>query len=266
MQAEIISNPKNTQIKDLVRLHEGKHRRRQQQYLIEGRRELERALEAGIEPLAFYFCPEFCHEVPAPVQEKVEHLRIPCFQLTEEAFRKVSLRENPDGILATAATHWRSLDEITLSKAPFILVMERIEKPGNLGTLLRTADAAGVELVILCEPLIDTTHPQVIRNSQGGVFAMQVTVSDNATCMEWLLRNGVQLVATTPGAARSFWDCDYKQPTAMFLGSEAYGLSDFWLKSPHITPVGIPMAGLGDSLNVAAAAAVSLYEVVRQRF
>jgi len=265
MHAETISSPKNSQIKDLVRLHEGKHRRRQQRFIIEGQRELERALEAGIKPEAFYFSSEIQANLPRGIESKITEFGCPCYNLTKIAFEKASLRENPDGILAIAPIQWKKLDEISVGETPFVLVMEQIEKPGNLGTLLRTADAAGVDLVIISEPIIDASHPQVIRNSQGGVFGMPVTVATNEETMEWLEAKGIQMVATTPAATEKLWNVDYKKSTAMFLGSEAYGLSDFWLKSGKITPISIPMAGIGDSLNVAAAAAISLFEVVRQR-
>jgi TrmH family RNA methyltransferase len=265
MHAELISSPKNTQVKDLVRLHEGKHRRRQQRFIIEGQRELERALEAGIKPDAFYFSSEIQEKLPEKIEDKITKIGCPCYDLTQAAFQKASLRENPDGILAVAPIHWKKLEDISVGENPFLLVMERIEKPGNLGTLLRTADAAGVDLVIISEPIIDTSHPQVIRNSQGGVFGMPVTVATNEETLAWLEAKGIQMVATTPAATENLWNVDYKKPTAMFLGSEAYGLSDFWLESGKMIPISIPMAGLGDSLNVAAAAAISLFEVVRQR-
>ncbi len=150
------------------------------------------------------------------------------------------------------------------AKPPFVLVVEAIEKPGNLGTLLRGADAAGVDAVVVCDPVTDIFNPNVVRSSTGVLFSMPVVVAESGEVRSWLRTRGIRVVATTPAAPALYTDSDLRGPLAIIMGSEQYGLSEFWLKESDLL-VRIPMAGQADSLNVAMAAIITLFEVARQR-
>ncbi len=262
-----INSPQNPRVKNLVRLREGKHRRRQGIFIIEGLRELQRALKAGVEITEFYACEALWNDPAAlDLAEEIDaRSGIECFQLAEAAFRKASAREGPDGILALARSPVRSLDDLRLRTNPLLLVVEHVEKPGNLGTLLRTADAAGVDAVIVTDPVCDLYNPNCIRASQGAVFSVCSLVADNAQLRRWLAERGMALVATTPEASLLHWQVDMRGPAALLMGSEAQGLSAFWMDDPVVQRARIPMNGGADSLNVAAAAAIFLFEAVRQR-
>ena len=163
------------------------------------------------------------------------------------------------------APQWRRrLEDLTLPAAPCLLVVEAIEKPGNLGTILRSADAAGCDAVIVCDPVTDIFNPNVVRASTGVLFAVPLVVAESAQVLAWLRAKGIRTVATTPAAATLYTDADLRGPLAIIMGSEQYGLSEFWLQQADL-PVRIPMAGQADSLNVAMATIITLFEAVRQR-
>jgi RNA methyltransferase, TrmH family len=145
-----------------------------------------------------------------------------------------------------------------------LIVVEAVEKPGNLGTILRSADGAGADAVIVCDPVTDIFNPNVVRSSTGVLFSMPVVVSDSKTVHAWLRQKGITIIVTTPAAKQLYTDTDLTGPIALVMGSEQYGLTDFWLKQEN-TPVSIPMAGQADSLNVAISTALVVYEAVRQR-
>jgi TrmH family RNA methyltransferase len=166
--------------------------------------------------------------------------------------------------LGVAKTWDCSLGQLKLSAAPLLLVAESVEKPGNLGALLRTADSAGCDALLICDPVTDVFNPNVVRSSQGAVFSVPVAVCSSTEAAAWLRSNKIKTLATTPAATKTFWDVDAKNPTALLLGSEKDGLSEFWLKGAD-EKISIPQAGLSDSLNVSMAAAIVLFEAVRQR-
>jgi RNA methyltransferase, TrmH family len=176
----------------------------------------------------------------------------------------VAYRERPDGLLAVVPQWKRQLDDLALSAAPFLLVVEAIEKPGNLGTILRSADAAGCDGVIVCDPVTDIFNPNVVRASTGVLFSVPLVVAESPRVLAWLQEHGIRTVATTPAAEKIYTDVDMRGPLAIVMGSEQYGLSQFWLQNASV-PVRIPMAGQADSLNVAMATIITLFEAVRQR-
>jgi RNA methyltransferase, TrmH family len=265
MPAEIITSLQNPRIKNLVKLRDRRHRDKSGQFLIEGYRELSRALAREVPVREIYFCPEwFLGENEGPLLEKAERQGVRLFELTEAGFQKCSYRDRPDGLLAVADQRRLTLADLKLSPAPLILVCERIEKPGNLGTLLRGADAAGVEAVIVCDPVTDIFNPNVVRASTGVLFAVPLVVTARDKLMEFLRDRRIQTVATTPDADLIYSDADLRGPAALLLGSEQYGLSPEWLEAADIK-VKIPMAGQADSLNVAMAGIITLFEAVRQR-
>jgi len=268
---EIISL-QNPRIKDLVRLKDGKHRRRSGMYVIEGIRELERAIAGGVEVVSFYVCQDrwLGPEYPALADKIAAIIGVESFSLSSSAFEKISNRENPDGMVVVAKMKTLMLDSLAgitgASKSPFLLIIEHVEKPGNLGTLLRSADAAGADAVIVTDPVTDLYSPQAIRSSQGSIFALPTVYATNDEAKAYLVKNGIHPIAATPDAPRTLWETDMKQPIALLLGSEADGLSPFWMDDTDTLRAKIPMSGrAADSLNVSAAAAIFLFEVVRQR-
>lgn len=234
-------------------------------FLVEGYREIRRALEKRVALSELYFSPEWFlgENETSLIAQAVDSGARP-FELAKETFAKVAYRERPDGLLAVAPQWKRRLEELTLPDDPFLLVVEAIEKPGNLGTILRSADAAGCHAVIVCDPVTDIFNPNVVRASTGVLFSVPLFVEDSARVWAWLRERGIRAVATTPSAETIYFDADLTGPLAVVMGSEQYGLSEFWLDHAGVR-VKIPMAGQADSLNVAMATIITLFEAVRQR-
>ena len=266
MEELYIQSRQNDQVKNLVKLRERKYRERQSRCLIEGLREISHALTAGLEITHLYYCSDF---FPSDLHATfiAEHKDADKFQvigMSPDAFTKASHREGPDGLIAIAMQQGNVLADLLLDETPLLLVLEGIEKPGNLGAILRSADGAGVDAVILVDCVLDLYNPNAIRSSQGLLFALPIVSTDRDTLTNWLDVKNIVGCATTPGSKKLHWEVDYKQGLALYMGSESDGLSDYWLeKATH--KIRIPMAGQADSLNVAAAAAVCLYEARRQR-
>lgn len=265
MAPEKITSLQNPRVKQLVKLRDRRPRDEAGVFLVEGYREIRRALEKSIALQEVYFSPEwFLGENEPALLAQAEAAGAKLFELSKDAFAKVAYRERPDGLLAVAPQWKRSLNELNLPAAPFLLVIEAIEKPGNLGTILRSADAAGVHAVIVCDPVTDIFNPNVVRASTGVLFSVPLVVDESERVRAWLREKGVRTVATTPAAETVYTAADLRGPLAIIMGSEQYGLSEFWLKNSDL-PVRIPMAGQADSLNVAMATIITLFEAVRQR-
>jgi TrmH family RNA methyltransferase len=265
MPAEIITSLQNPRVKQLVKLRDRRPRDEAGVFLVEGYREIRRALDQGVRITEIFFSPEwFLGENEPALIAQAEGAGAQVFELSKEAFAKVAYRERPDGLLAVAPQWRRTLDALVLRPEPLLLVVEAIEKPGNLGTLLRGADAAGVDAVIVCDPVTDIFNPNVVRASTGVLFAVPVVVAETAAVRAWLREKKIRTVATTPAAQTTYTATNLRGPLALVMGSEQYGLSDFWLKESD-AQVMIPMAGQADSLNVAMAAIITLFEAVRQR-
>jgi RNA methyltransferase, TrmH family len=265
MPSEKISSLQNPRVKQLVKLRDRRPRDEAGVFLVEGYREIRRALEKSVRLTELYFSPEwFLGENENALIEQARTAGAETFELSKDAFAKVAYRERPDGLLAVAPQWRRSLGDLALQGEPFVLVVEAIEKPGNLGTILRSADAAGCDAVIVCDPVTDIFNPNVVRASTGVLFSVPVVVDESARVLTWLREKQIRTVATTPAAEKIYSDADLRGPLAVVMGSEQYGLSEFWLKNADL-PVGIPMAGQADSLNVAMATLITLFEAVRQR-
>jgi TrmH family RNA methyltransferase len=262
---EKISSLQNPRVKQLVKLRDRRPRDEAGVFLVEGYREIRRALEKAVALQELYYAPEwFLGENEPALLAQAEAAGAQLFELSRDAFAKVAYRERPDGLLAVAPQWKRSLADLVLPAAPFLLVVEAIEKPGNLGTILRSADAAGCDAVIVCDPVTDIFNPNVVRASTGVLFSVPLVVESSERVLEWLRSAGVKTVATTPSAQTLYTSADLRGPLAIVMGSEQYGLSDYWLKNADL-PVRIPMAGQADSLNVAMATIITLFEAVRQR-
>lgn len=256
-------------MKQLVKLRDRRPRDEAGVFLVEGYRQIRRALEKDITLTELYICPEWYlgdqGNEPALI-EQAQAAGAKVFQLTKDAFAKVAYRERPDGLLAVAPQWRRTLADLEalLKPEPFLLVVEAIEKPGNLGTILRSADAAGVDALIVCDPVTDLFNPNVVRASTGVLFSVPVIIATSEDVRAWLAARRIRAVATTPSATDYYTDTDLRGPLAIVMGSEQYGLSDFWLKEADARVL-IPMAGQADSLNVAMATIITLFEAVRQR-
>ncbi len=265
MAVEKITSLQNPRVKQLVKLRDRRPRDEAGVFLIEGAREIRRALEKGVVLQEMYFCPEwFAGENEPALLTQAETAGAKLFELSKDAFAKVAYRERPGGLLAVAPQWKRDLASLSLPASPFLLVVEAIEKPGNLGTILRSADAAGCDAVIVCDPVTDIFNPNVVRASTGVLFSVPLVVAENTQVLAWLRERKIRSIATTPGAEALYTDADLRGPLAIIMGSEQSGLSDFWLKHADL-PVRIPMAGQADSLNVAMATIITLFEAVRQR-
>ena len=188
----------------------------------------------------------------------------PVFDVSPELFHKIAMRENADGIVAVVPSPVVGLEDLELSAAPLILIAEAIEKPGNLGAMLRTADAAGVDAVILCDPTTDATNPNVVRASLGCLFTVPVAEANLAETLAFLAANKVTALVTTPEASQAHYEVDLTLPVALVVGAEHDGASAHWMEGAHEKLL-IPMAGSADSLNAAMAAGIVLFETVRQR-
>lgn len=268
MNEEFIQSRQNLRVKTLIKLREHSARKKLGLFAVEGLRELSRCAEKfGAEEI--YFCPEF-FKTPAHAEfiDKIRRgQKIPLCRLSESAFEKISNRQGCDGLIGIAKQWDCSLQKISLPDAqpPLILVMDAIEKSGNLGALIRTADSLGAHAAIITNPVCDIFNPSVIRASQGAVFSLQIAVADVEQCAAWLRQNNIRAFGAHLQAQKKLWDADLAQPAAIVMGSEKDGLNADWEK--HLDEkIIIPMAGgLSDSMNVGIAAAVCLYEAARQR-
>lgn len=260
-----ITSPQNPKIKNLIKLRKRKIRDEEQIFLIEGYRECLRALESEWPLQDFYYCKDlFLGENEPELLEAAEKQGARMYSCTEPIFRKIAYRDRPDGLIAVAPQLHLGLDNLDTLENPFLLLLVGIEKPGNLGTMLRSADGAGVDAVILCDAVTDIFNPNTVRASVGTLFSVPVLEADFAACSSWLEEQGIPLLAMTPHADKSLYQSNLSGPVAVAVGSEMLGLSDDWLKRAEMK-VSLPMAGLADSLNVSTAAAITLYEVCRQR-
>ena len=257
-----ITSLQNPRIKEAVKLRERRDRDQSGLFLIEGYRELKRAIDAGRKVQCLLYCPElFLGENEQELIEKSGALALSC---TPEVFAKISYRDRPDGLLAIAPQVHLGLKELHLSSTPFLVIAESIEKPGNLGTILRSCDAAHVDGVIVCDPTTDIHNPNVVRSSVGTLFTLPVVEASLEETLAFLGQHQIHIVAATPHAKQTHIEADLTKPIAIAVGTEQYGLSPA-LMNLSDCQVRIPMLGVADSLNVASATTLMLYEVLRQR-
>lgn len=269
--AEKLSSPQNPQVKALVRLRQRRARDQEGLTVIEEPLVLRRAWEAGYPLHAVYYCNELM--TPA-AKELLEDLRaalragqtsLKLVELGPDLLRKAAYRDQPDGLLAIAPQQKRSLEDLVLRENPLLVVLENVEKPGNLGAALRIADGVGADAVLVTGEGTDLFNPNVLRASRGAFFTVPAVHCQIGEARDFLHERGLKVLATTPGATVPYTRADLTGPLALVLGCEHNGLSDAWLKDEGCQAVRIPMRGHGDSLNVATAAAVILYEAMRQR-
>lgn len=261
-----ITSPGNPRLKGLVALRRRRGRDDSGQTLLEGYDELGLALAAGVRPSELYVCPELMAD-PVAQQDVVSAAVATGAELVElsrGAFEKVAYREGADGFLAVVPAVGVALAQLPLPPAPLLLLAEAVEKPGNLGAMLRTADAAGVDAVLAADPVTDWGNPNVVRASKGTVFSVPVAAAPTTATLAWLSAHDVRLVATTPDTDTLHTDADLTGPIAIAVGTEKHGLTDAVLDAADVR-VRIPMVGQANSLNVSTSAAIVLYEAFRQR-
>jgi len=255
-----ITSTSNEKIKRLIRLRERKERERSGLTIIDGGREIQRAIDAGIDILEIYHCGKL---TKLSTRLKSEHNGL-FIETNQKVFQRIAYGERQGGAVAIARIIPKSFDDLKAIKPALFLVLEGIEKPGNLGAILRTCDSAGVDGVILTEVASDLTNPNTIRSSLGALFTVNVVASNNKATLEFLKKQKVQVLATSPDAHKKYSQIDLKVPLALVMGSEDKGLSSFWIKAAD-DQISIPMKGTIDSLNVSASASIILYEIIRQR-
>lgn len=263
--AQLVSSPANARVKRLAGLRRRRAREQEGLTVVEGTEELALAVGSGASPAEAAFCPAlFSNPHTLELLEALRDSGIPLIELSPQAFAKASYRDGPDGVMALVPSPGCSLADLHLPDDPFLLLCERIEKPGNLGAMLRTADAVGVDAVLVPDPVTDLGNPNVVRASKGTVFSVPVATTASDDVIGWLAGRGVRLVAATPDTDLVHTDADLTGAVAIAVGAEKQGLTAQLLQAAQ-TRVRIPMAGRADSLNVSVSAAVLLYEAVRQR-
>lgn len=264
-----LTSPQNPRVKQVLQLRDRKDREEQHLFLIEGYRELLRALDGGWQLETLFICRElFLGTNEEPLISKAQSAGARLITCTPALFRKISYRDRPDGLLAIAPTRTPNLKDMARTlegkKAPFLVVAEAIEKPGNLGTILRSSDAVGLDGLIVCDRCTDIYNPNVVRASVGTLFTVPVVEAEGEETLQWLKERGIAILAATPSAKQEYTHVDMRGPLAIAVGTEQLGLSERWMRHADLQ-VRIPMRGIADSLNVAMATTLLLYEALRQR-
>lgn len=266
-QLKSLQNPR---VKHVIDLRDRRTRDQSKEFIIEGYREILRAFDAGFKIQSFFYCPElFLGENENQLIKRIGSKGASLFQCDEKVFRKMSYRDRPDGLIAVAPQVRHTLDDLEAilkkkNTPPFLVVAEAIEKPGNLGTILRSSDAVQIDALIVCDKCTDIYNPNVVRASVGTLFTVPVIESTGEETIRWLKKNQIAILAATPSAQLEFTRVDLNQPVAIAVGTEQLGLSDKWMQQADVQ-VRIPMLGTADSLNVAMATTLLLYEVLKQR-
>jgi TrmH family RNA methyltransferase len=266
MPHDKITSLTNLKIKHVVQLRNRKQRVEDGLTIVEGARELARAFEGGVTFHELYVCRELIGDSEAVhtfIQE-LHSYKIPVYETTPTVFAKISYGDRSEGLLAVCAPKLFSFQDLFWKTSPLLVIVERVEKPGNLGAILRTCDAAGVDGVVICDGRTDIYNPNVIRASLGTVFSVKTVVSSNAEAVAFLRSKNIKICATSPQAKTVYVKEKLTDALAIVVGSEQDGLTDFWTQHADLK-VKIPMHGQADSLNVSASTAILLYETIRQR-
>lgn len=264
MTEQYISSVQNPKVKKLVALQQkSSERRREGLFVVEGCRELQHCLEAGFEVDSVFWCPSVMKdresELPATLFETAA-----CIEVSEAVYEKIAYRGSTEGIVVTVRSRLLGLDDLKLRENPLIVVLERVEKPGNLGAVLRSADAAGADAVVICDPLTDLYNPNLIRSSIGAIFSVPCVACGSEACIDFLKQKGIRILTAQLQDSHLYYDTDMRQGTAIVMGTESTGLTDLWRRAAD-AHIRIPMLGKLDSLNVSVSAAILLFEAVRQR-
>ncbi|MEQ8359496.1 MAG: RNA methyltransferase [Cytophagales bacterium] len=257
----MLTSTHNPRIKNLLALEKPRVRRETGLFIIEGIKELSLAIEAQYELTNVFYCPAIISQNAFESLDLPESILVP---VSEAVFEKIAYRKTTGGVVAIAKQRNHRLANIFLSDNPLVLVLESVEKPGNLGALLRTADAAKLDAVIICDPQTDFYNANVVRSSVGCLFTTQLAAATSEETIEWLRNNKIEIYCTYLEGSVRYDRVDFKQPSAIVMGTESTGLSDLWINSSDQN-IKIPMRGKIDSMNVSVAAAVTVFEALRQR-
>lgn len=256
---ETITSAQNPKIKQLLALQEKSRLRRETGlFVVEGLRELEHCLAAGFEADTVFCCPEILagRSIPGSGHK--------LFEVSKEVYSKIAYRDGTEGVIAEVKCKDRQLGELQLPAEPLVVVLESVEKPGNLGAVLRSADAAGVDAVIICDPLTDLYNPNLIRASLGGIFTVPCVACTSAEAIAFFKERRIQILTAQLQDSEWYYDTDMKRGTAIVIGTEATGLTQAWRDAAD-AHIKIPMLGALDSLNASVSAAILMFEAVRQR-
>ena len=260
----MITSLQNPLIKNVLLLEEkSRERKKQDLFIIEGLREFHLAVSGGFSIQSVFYCPELLP--PEEVKKTLgAFLNSGVFEVSLQVYNRMAYRNDVEGIIALARPRQYGLPDLNLFANPLILILEAVEKPGNLGAVLRTADAANLDAVIICDPLSDVYNPNAVRSSIGCIFTVPIAVSSAEETLAWLRSKSITSYATSPDAGLFYHTCDFRGPTAFVMGTESTGLSEHWLtRADHV--VKIPMSGKIDSMNVSVSAAIVVFEARRQR-
>lgn len=259
-----ITSRNNPKLKNAIRLHESRGRRQQGRIIIFGNAEIARAASAGLEFVEL-FCDENSElQLAQLVAQHSSLSSCESYSLPAALFQKLAFGDRKSGLVAIAKRPETSLENFNPSDNALVLILEAIEKPGNIGAVFRSASGAGVDAIILADPITDGFHPNAIRASLGSVFSIPVFTATSKELLKVLRKNGFKIVATRVEGSQSCFECDLTTRTAIAMGNEAQGLSDQWT-GDGVVPVMVPMAGKIDSLNIAMTATLLAYEAFRQR-
>lgn len=262
----VLTSPSNPKLKYVVKLRTCAAREESGEMIVEGYRECRRALDRGYKPHAIFHCPDFYLKNENEDQLVADAVKAGAevFTCTQTCFTKIAYKERPDGLLMVGPHISIKLSELRLPPHALIIVTEAIEKPGNLGTILRSADAAGAAAVIVCDRTTDIHNPNVVRASTGTMFSVPIVEATSEEALAYLKAHNFSILAATPHAEKLHSEVDLTGNVAIALGAEQYGLTAKWMDGADLR-VRIPMLGMADSLNVSAAATILVYEAVRQR-
>ena len=265
MPDSVITSLQNPKVKRLVALQQKASVRRDSGlFVVEGLREMGHCADAGFVFDSVFYCPQLiadgneAERLMAAVQTDKR------YEVTPQVYAKIAYREHTEGIMAVVVERKMTLSQLPLSASPLVVVLERVEKPGNLGAVLRSADAARADAVIVCDPLTDIYNPNIIRSSIGAVFTVNCVACSSEECIEFLKNRGIQILTAQLQDSNLYYDTDMTRPTAIVMGTEDKGLTQQWRDAAD-SHIRIPMLGRLDSLNVSVSAAILLFEAVRQR-
>ena len=262
---DLITSLQNPRVKQTIKLRDRRERRRQELFLIDGVREIGRAIDGRIELVELFVCEELCRdEFSARLLRRVETLGTTQWHVTPAVFERLAFGQRAEGIVAVAKARRTTLDEIALPDCPLVAVLEGVEKPGNVGAAIRSADGAGVSALVVADAATDLYNPNSIRASLGTIFTLPICAASAAEARNWLAARRITIFTARVDADILYTDADLSGPAAIVLGSESGGLSTTW-SGEGVIPIRLPMRGAADSLNVSAAAAVLFYEAMRQR-
>ena len=280
MDEHLITSVQNPKVKHVALLQQkSSERRRTGLFVVEGQREIGHCMEAGLEIDSLFYCPQLLQDGGLELDTQHSTLNtqnstlntqnsklktVPSYEVTPAVYEKMAYRGSTEGMLAVVRSRPATLDGLTLSERPLIVVLERVEKPGNLGAVLRSADAAQADAVIVCDPLTDLYNPNLIRSSIGAIFSVPCVACTSEACISFLKAHGIRILTAQLQDSHLYYDTDMCQGTAIVMGTESTGLTDTWRQAAD-AHIRIPMLGRLDSLNVSVSAAILLFEAVRQR-